>query len=128
MNDKILSVKNLHKSFGKVEVLKGVDIDIHKGDVVAVIGPSGCGKSTFLRCLTRLEEPTSGRIEFNGDPVFKKERAEWKNAWKTLQAKKGTPEYDETAVNEAKLAYKELRKKERAMEKRLQRRIKKFLP
>ena len=123
MNDKILSVKNLHKSFGKIEVLKGVDIDIHKGDVVAVIGPSGCGKSTFLRCLTRLEEPTSGRIEFNGDPVFKKERDEWKAAWKALQAKKGTPEYDETAVNEAKLAYKELRKKERAMEKSLQRRI-----
>ena len=123
MNDKILSVKNLHKSFGKVEVLKGVDVDIHKGDVVAVIGPSGCGKSTFLRCLNRLEEPTSGRIEFNGDIVFKKERAEWKAAWKALQAKKGSPEYDETAVNEAKLAYKELRKKERSMEKGLQRRI-----
>ena len=123
MNDKIISVKNLHKSFGKLEVLKGVDIDIHKGDVVAVIGPSGCGKSTFLRCLNRLEEPTSGRIEFNGETVFKNERNEWKNAWKTLQAKKGTPEYSETAVIEAKLAYKELSKKEKATEREIQRHI-----
>ncbi len=121
----ILSVKNLHKYFGKLEVLKGVDIDIHKGDVVAVIGPSGCGKSTFLRCLNRLEEPTSGRIEFNGETVFKKERGEWKAAWKALQAKKGTEGYDETAVNEAKLAYKELRKKEKATEKQIQRNINK---
>lgn len=121
----ILSVKNLHKYFGKLEVLKGVDIDIHKGDVVAVIGPSGCGKSTFLRCLNRLEEPTSGRIEFHSETVFKKERGEWKAAWKALQAKKGTEEYDETAVNEAKLAYKELRKKEKATEKQIQRNINK---
>lgn len=121
----ILSVRNLHKYFGKLEVLKGIDIDIHKGDVVAVIGPSGCGKSTFLRCLNRLEEPTSGRIEFHSETVFKKERGEWKSAWKALQAKKGTEEYDETAVNEAKLAYKELRKKEKATEKQIQRNINK---
>ena len=119
----VLSVKNLHKYFGKLEVLKGVNIDIHKGDVVAVIGPSGCGKSTFLRCLNRLEEPTSGRIEFNGETVFKKERSEWKAAWKALQAKKGTDEYDETAVNEAKRAYKELRRKEKSTEKQIQRHI-----
>ena len=114
-NKTILSVRNLHKSFGKVEVLKGVDIDIHKGDVVAVIGPSGCGKSTFLRCLNRLEEPTSGRIEFNDDILFKKERAEWKAAWKALQAKKGTSEYDETAINEAKIAYTALKKAEKPL-------------
>ncbi len=125
MSDKILSVKNLHKYFGKLEVLKGVNIDIHKGDVVAVIGPSGCGKSTFLRCLNRLEEPTSGRIEFNGETVFKNERNEWKAIWKALQAKKGTPEYSESAVCEAKLAYKELSKKERATEKQIQRHINK---
>ena len=119
----VLSVKNLHKYFGKLEVLKGVDIDIHKGDVVAVIGPSGCGKSTFLRCLNRLEEPTSGRIEFNGETVFKKERREWKAAGKALQAKKGTDEYDQTAVNEAKLAYQELRKKEKATEKSIQKNL-----
>ena len=124
-NQLILSVRNLHKYFGKLEVLKGVDIEIHKGDVVAVIGPSGCGKSTFLRCLNRLEEPTSGRIEFNGETVFKKEQDEWKAAWKALQTKKGTPEYDQTAVNEAKLAYKELRKKEKETEKQIQRNINK---
>ena len=125
MNDKkpFLQVKALHKKFEKLEVLKGVDLDVYKGDVIAVIGPSGCGKSTFLRCLNRLEEPTSGRIEFNGETVFKKERSEWKAAWKALQAKKGTDEYDETAVNEAKLAYKELRKKEKSTEKQIQRHI-----
>ena len=122
-NTPVLSVRNLHKYFGKLEVLKGVDIEINKGDVVAVIGPSGCGKSTFLRCLNRLEEPTSGRIEFKGKTVFKKERGEWKAAWKALQAKKGTPEYDQTAVNEAKLAYKELCKKEKATEKQIQKNI-----
>ncbi len=124
-NAPVLSVKNLRKSFGKLEVLKGVNIDIHKGDVVAVIGPSGCGKSTFLRCLNRLEEPTSGRIEFNGNTVFKMERGEWKAAWKALQAKKGTDEYDENAVREAEIAYKELRKKEKSMERKIQKGINK---
>ena len=64
MKDKELSVEKLTKSFGKLEVLKGIDIDIYKGDVIAIIGPSGCGKSTFLRCLNRLEDPTGGAIYF----------------------------------------------------------------
>ena len=51
----ILSVKNLTKSFGDVQVLKGIDLDVHKGEVIAIIGPSGCGKSTFLRCLNCME-------------------------------------------------------------------------
>ena len=63
-NNIIISVKDLKKSFGKNEVLKGIDIDIHKGDVVCVIGASGSGKSTFLRCLNLLEEPTGGDIFF----------------------------------------------------------------
>lgn len=58
----MIKVENLHKSFGKKEVLKGMNIEIKKGEVVVVIGPSGSGKSTFLRCLTRLEEPTKGKI------------------------------------------------------------------
>jgi len=58
----VIKVENLHKSFGKKEVLKGMNIEIKKGEVVVVIGPSGSGKSTFLRCLTRLEEPTKGKI------------------------------------------------------------------
>ena len=62
----MIDVINLRKSFGKVDVLKGIDIKINKGDVVVVIGPSGSGKSTFLRCLNCMEDPTSGSIIFNG--------------------------------------------------------------
>ena len=57
-----LKVSNLHKYFGDLQVLKGIDIDIHEGEVVCVIGPSGGGKSTFLRCLNRLEDVTEGKI------------------------------------------------------------------
>lgn len=64
-----IEVKNLHKSFGKLEVLKGISTTIQKGEVVAIIGPSGSGKSTFLRCLNMLEIPTSGEIWINGDEV-----------------------------------------------------------
>ncbi len=66
-NEIVLSVKNLTKNFGKLEVLKGIDIDIKKGEVVAIIGPSGCGKSTFLRCLNCMEDPTDGVIMFEGE-------------------------------------------------------------
>ena len=62
----MIDVINLKKSFGNVEVLKGIDITINKGDIVAIIGPSGSGKSTFLRCLNCMEDPTSGQIIFNG--------------------------------------------------------------
>ncbi len=62
----MIDVINLRKSFGKVDVLKGIDIKINKGDVVVVIGPSGSGKSTFLRCLNCMEDPTGGNIIFNG--------------------------------------------------------------
>ena len=57
----LIQVQNLGKSFGNIEVLKDITVDIYKGDVVFVVGPSGSGKSTFLRCLNRLEEPTKGR-------------------------------------------------------------------
>ena len=63
---KVLSVQKLTKNFDNVEVLKGLDLDVYEGDVVAIIGPSGCGKSTFLRCLNCLEDPTGGSIIFNG--------------------------------------------------------------
>ena len=58
----MIRVSNLHKSFGKNNVLKGIDEHIEKGEVVVVIGPSGSGKSTFLRCLNLLESPTSGKM------------------------------------------------------------------
>lgn len=66
MNDNniILEVKNLHKTYEKQEVLKGISTTVKKGDVIAVIGPSGCGKSTFLRSLNLLEVPTDGQILF----------------------------------------------------------------
>ena len=64
-NNVILSVRNLTKSFGNVQVLKGIDLDVNKGEVIAIIGPSGCGKSTFLRCLNCMEDPTSGSIFFD---------------------------------------------------------------
>ena len=81
MTDKILEVRGLTKTYGgekkpgaklptpTLDVLKGIDIDIYRGDVVCLIGPSGCGKSTFLRCLNRLEIPTSGSIKFEGVEV-----------------------------------------------------------
>jgi len=62
----IIHVEGLEKKFDKTEVLKGVSININKGDVVCVIGASGSGKSTFLRCLNLLEQPTSGTIYFDG--------------------------------------------------------------
>ena len=65
----LIRVDNLCKSFGAVEVLKGVNAEIRKGDVMVVIGASGSGKSTFLRCLNRLEEPTGGKIIFEGTDI-----------------------------------------------------------
>ncbi len=62
----MIAVKNLHKSFEGLEVLKGVDLEVEKGERVVFIGPSGSGKSTFLRCLNMLETPTSGEILFDG--------------------------------------------------------------
>ena len=67
--DKLIEVKGLEKHFKHLQVLRGIDIDINRGDVVAVIGPSGSGKSTFLRCLNLLETPTGGQIVFEGTDI-----------------------------------------------------------
>ena len=69
-NETLISVKGLKKHFGKLQVLKGVDIDIHSGEVVVVIGPSGSGKSTFLRCINLLETPTAGTILYHGENIL----------------------------------------------------------
>ena len=71
-NETLIKVEGLEKAFGKVEVLKGINIDIKKGEVVVIIGPSGCGKSTFLRTLNLLEEPTGGHIYFEGTDITSK--------------------------------------------------------
>ncbi len=68
-NETLIKVEGLEKSFGEVEVLKGIDLEIKKGEVVVIIGPSGCGKSTFLRTLNLLEEPTGGHIYFEGTDI-----------------------------------------------------------
>ena len=64
-----LDIKNLHKSFGDNEVLKGIDLTANKGDVISIIGSSGSGKSTFLRCINLLEMPTAGDITVNGELI-----------------------------------------------------------
>lgn len=71
-NQVLIEVKDLCKSFGEHEVLKGINTTISKGDVIAIIGPSGCGKSTFLRSLNLLETPTSGVIKFEGTDITDK--------------------------------------------------------
>ena len=68
----MIYVKDLHKTYGENEVLKGIDEHISKGEVVVVIGPSGSGKSTFLRCLNLLEIPTKGQITFEGQDITSK--------------------------------------------------------
>ena len=65
----MIRIENLHKSFGALEVLKGVDLNVARGEVVVILGPSGSGKSTMLRCVNRLEEPTSGHIFIENDEV-----------------------------------------------------------
>lgn len=75
----VITCENLHKSFGPIEVLKGISTTFEKGDVVSVIGPSGCGKSTFLRCLNRLESINQGRLEVMGQDMSSP-----KLSWKAL--------------------------------------------
>lgn len=72
-NEYIVDVRDLHKSYGGTEVIKGVDFQVRKGEVVCVIGPSGAGKSTLLRCLNGLETPTSGTVVVNGHDLGSKD-------------------------------------------------------
>lgn len=72
----MLKTVDLYKSFGDLEVLKGINTEIHKGEVVAIIGPSGSGKSTFIRCLNLLEEPTKGQVFFKDMDITSKAKKE----------------------------------------------------
>jgi polar amino acid transport system ATP-binding protein len=69
MSDAVIKVSNLRKRFGDLQVLKGIDAEVRKGEVLAIIGPSGSGKSTFLRCLNFLEDYEAGEVRFNGQLV-----------------------------------------------------------
>ena len=69
----MIVAENLQKSYEGLDVLRGVSLTVNKGDVVCLVGPSGCGKSTFLRCLTRLEEPTGGKVYLDGVEVTEKD-------------------------------------------------------
>ena len=126
MNDKILSVNNLHKHFKSLKVLQGITIDIYKGDVVAVIGPSGCGKSTFLRCLNMLEKPSAGIITLHDEYLYKNERVHLKKQMKMLLALKKEGKFDEEAqekYNQINEEYLALRKVEKALEKEANKKI-----
>jgi polar amino acid transport system ATP-binding protein len=68
-NEPIIKIENIHKRFGKVHALRGVNLQVKKGEVVVIVGPSGSGKSTLLRCINRLEEYTSGKIIVDGIPL-----------------------------------------------------------
>ncbi|HEK9987672.1 TPA: amino acid ABC transporter ATP-binding protein [Streptococcus equi subsp. zooepidemicus] len=72
MTETVISIRQLHKSFGQHEVLKGIDLTINQGEVVVIIGPSGSGKSTLLRTMNLLEEPTQGSISFEGVDITDK--------------------------------------------------------
>ena len=72
----LLQIRNLKKDFGKLKVLKGIDLDVHKGDVIVVIGPSGSGKSTLLRSINLLEKPTAGQICFEGTDLTRVKKSE----------------------------------------------------
>jgi glutamine ABC transporter, ATP-binding protein len=69
----VIVVKDLKKNYNGLDVLKGIDLTINKGDVVCLVGPSGCGKSTFLRCLTRLEEPDGGTVMLDGKEISERD-------------------------------------------------------
>ncbi len=69
----MIVVKGLKKNYNGLDVLKGIDLTINKGDVVCLVGPSGCGKSTFLRCLTRLEEPDGGTVMLDGKEITERD-------------------------------------------------------
>jgi len=74
VTDEIIRTEDLTKNFGKLEVLKGISTVIRRGEVVSIIGPSGGGKSTFLRCLNLLEQPTSGKVFFDGEDITNKKK------------------------------------------------------
>lgn len=128
VGDTILNVKSLCKYFGDNKVLNGIDIEIKKGDVVAIVGPSGCGKSTFLRCLNLLEKPNAGEIVFESEYVYKlyslydKEKIDQiKNQIKELESQqKEIPNELIESLNALKESYKNKKAEEKSISKAIQ--------
>ena len=122
-NNVILDIKNLCKNFGDNKVLTGINTEIRKGDVVAVIGPSGCGKSTFLRCLNLLETPTAGEITFDNSLIFKNYSVYHHEKIKELKAKLKKKDGDEflikTEIAKLELEFKELKAGEKVINKEI---------
>lgn len=110
----MIKVSNLYKNFGDLQVLKGVNAEIKKGEVVSVIGPSGGGKSTFIRCLNLLEMPTAGEIIFEGDTLFKSDSYIIKNKLHEL-------DQDSKEYAELKKQLHESLKKDRVQSKQIDR-------
>ena len=106
----MIKIKNLQKSFGNLQVLKGINEEIKEGEVVSIIGPSGSGKSTFLRCINLLEIPTKGQITYNDKIIYKKESSRHKNNLVLLEQSKDkyTEEEYQKLYKEMKLKAKEI--------------------
>ena len=124
----VLKIDNLCKSFGENKVLAGINAEIYKGDVVAVVGPSGCGKSTFLRCLNMLENPTAGEIKFDDQLIFKKYSVyNYEKIQALKQQLKTATEEEKKEINakleELKQLYKEEKAEEKAIKKVLDKSI-----
>lgn len=116
----LLSVHDLEKKYKNLEVLKGVNLNVYKGDVIAIIGPSGCGKSTFLRCLNFLEMPNAGTIRFKNNVIFKNERVYFKRQMKALKATKG---YDKAQYAKLEKEYLSLKTEETPIQKTMDKQI-----
>lgn len=134
-SEAIIRVSNLNKSFGKVDVLNGIDYEINKGEKIVVIGPSGSGKSTFLRCLNLLEEPTSGEVWLHDnlltpvDPYLHPEIVRLTKTYKNLckKTKSINPELSDEAIDLGALAViKEDKLLKRNTERKFRSAIKKF--
>ena len=118
----MIKVKNLQKSFGKLEVLKGINETINDHEVVSIIGPSGSGKSTFLRCLNLLEMPTKGELYYDDKLIFKKESSRHFQAIENVKKEKDILPKDEyqNKLKCAKENYKQIKKQERLRNKNLE--------
>lgn len=124
----MIKIKNIHKSFGKLDVLKGVNLEIKEGEVISVVGPSGSGKSTLLRCLNLLEIPTKGEVNYNGEVVYKKESSKHLKAVKEIKANKNNyskEEYKEKKA-EALKNYKAIKKQENSRNRHLDKNLNEY--